>query len=191
MIGPWQRAAVQLGERKWASLKFPRLNGNTDHCCCAVFQTWSPLWNHTKGPGLLWSCRLSMLCPFWKMRSNWNWQGEPLLNVSMSVTLDLHDHTYVIHLHYFCSSSLSICSVCSCQCCMLSNLIRHHAHTLWSGFTTSMCNIFRSCPGYTWRKIEGYFTKRVEWDGRMREVRIHGGPRGCSEGSFAPFLVAM
>lgn len=37
-IGLWQRATVQLGKRKWASLKLPLLNVNTDRCCAPCFK---------------------------------------------------------------------------------------------------------------------------------------------------------
>lgn len=75
---------------------------------------------------------------------------------------------------------------------MLSNPICHRAPTqrvlAVSGFTTSKCDVFSSQPGACKVKVGGYL---AESGGRMREARIHGGPGGCSEGSFAPFLVAM
>lgn len=67
----WQQATVQLVPKKWASLKFPPLNCNVDHCCGA-FQRWSPFWQSTSGVVRL--CRLGRC---WK----WIFMTRFLMNI--------------------------------------------------------------------------------------------------------------
>lgn len=59
------------------------------------------------------------------------------------------------------------------------------------GASPSIHVVFSDLTQGTWREIKGYVPKTVKCDGRTRGVRIYGGPRGHSQGSFGPFLVAM
>lgn len=147
MIGLWQRATVQLGKRKWGSLKFPLLNGNTDRCCCASFQTWRTLWNHTIGPGLLWPNSLPILCSLFK---NWGAIGIGRINLSpctiMSVTR--FGSWYTIHL-WFIWIIPGLPPALFSRCIhvkrfMLSNLICHPstACAQYAELSADMCVIF-------------------------------------------------
>lgn len=59
---------------------------------------------------------------FKKLKSNMNWQGHPLINIT-----DPRGQTRMIHPCYFSSSAHS-CNVCSCQCFMLSDQIYVTVH---------------------------------------------------------------
>lgn len=74
--------------------------------------------------------------------------------------------------------------------CGLIYLLSQQTVNYLCGTSPSIRVVFSDLTQGTWRKIKGYVPKRVKWDGRTRGVRIYGGPRGHSQGSFGPFLVA-
>lgn len=68
MIGPWLRAIVQLGNRKYVSLKFPHSNGNAESCCVPRFKPGLCLETGDYESRFLRLIHPSTRCPFNKPR---------------------------------------------------------------------------------------------------------------------------